>query len=73
MQRVAFSVREAAEALGVSPRTLVREIQRGNLRAARVARRVVIPADALAEFLGCRRMPEATMETTIQQERGNVQ
>jgi excisionase family DNA binding protein len=52
MQRLAYSVKEAAEALRVSPRTIVREIKRGNLRAARVSRRVVIPADALAELLG---------------------
>jgi excisionase family DNA binding protein len=52
MQRLAYSVKEAAEAVGVSPRTIVREIKRGNLRAARVSRRVVIPAESLAELLG---------------------
>lgn len=51
MERLAYSVREAAEALGVSSRTIVREIRRGHLRAVRVSRRVVIPADALAQFL----------------------
>jgi excisionase family DNA binding protein len=52
MERLAYSIKEAAEAIGVSPRTVVREIQRGHLRAIRVSRRVLVPARALAEFLG---------------------
>lgn len=59
MQRMAYSVKEAAELSGLSQRTVVRQIQRGTLRAVRISRRVVIPADALAEFLGCRSIPEA--------------
>jgi excisionase family DNA binding protein len=70
MERLAYSVKEAAGAIGVSPRTIVREIQRGRLRAARVSRRVVIPADALAEFLGCHTAPEATAERAVQQASG---
>jgi excisionase family DNA binding protein len=53
-QRLAYSVREAAQSLGVSARTIVREIQRGRLSAIRVGRRVLIPAQSLAEFLNCR-------------------
>jgi excisionase family DNA binding protein len=52
-QRLAYSVREAAESLGVSARTIVREIQRGRIRAIRIGRRVVVPAQSLAEFLNC--------------------
>ncbi len=51
MERLAYSVREAAQAVGVSTRTIVREIKRGRLRAVRISRRVVIPADALTQFL----------------------
>jgi len=53
MQRLAYSVKEAAELTGLSKRTITRQIQRGTLRSVRVSRRIVIPADALAEFLGC--------------------
>jgi excisionase family DNA binding protein len=56
MNRLAYSVKEAGAALGVSARTIVREVQRGRLRAARVGRRVLIPAEALTEFLN-RRVP----------------
>ncbi len=51
MERLAYSVREAAAALGVSTRTIVREIKRGHLQAVRVSRRVVIPTTALTQYL----------------------
>lgn len=51
MERLAYNIKEAAASLGVSARTIVREIQRGRLSAVRIGRRVVIPAQALAEFL----------------------
>lgn len=51
MERLAYSVKEAGEALGVSARTIVREIQRGRLNVIRIGRRVVIPAQSLAEFV----------------------
>lgn len=53
-QRLAYSVKEAGASLGVSARTIVREIQRGRLNAVRVGRRVLIPAQSLAEFLNSR-------------------
>lgn len=65
MERLAYSVKEAGAAIGVSPRTIVREIQRGRLRAIRVSRRVVIPAEALAEFLGCRNMAVAAAASLV--------
>lgn len=54
MERLAYSVKEAGEALGVSARTVVREIQRGRINAVRIGRRVVIPAQSLTEFLNGR-------------------
>lgn len=66
MQRLAYSVKEAAELTGLSKRTVTRQIQRGNLRAVRVSRRVVIPADALTEFLGCHNAKGATTERAVQ-------
>jgi excisionase family DNA binding protein len=53
MERLAYSVKEAATLIGVSGRTISREIQRGRLAVVRVGRRVLIPADALAAFAGC--------------------
>jgi excisionase family DNA binding protein len=52
--RLAYSVREAAEALGVSA-DLVRDlIRRGELRGVRVGRRVLIPSEELASWCGRR-------------------
>lgn len=50
-QRIAYSVKEAGASLGVSARTIVREIQRGRISAIRVGRRVIIPAQSLTDFL----------------------
>ncbi len=53
-QPLARGLKEAARAVGVSKYTLVREIKRGRLRAARIARRVVVPVEALKELLAVR-------------------
>ena len=56
MERLAYSVREAATALGVSSRTIVREIQRGHLSAIRIGKRVLIAQSELERLLlseGC--------------------
>ena len=48
----AYSVSEAAEVLGVS-QWLVREaIRRGEIRCARIGKRIIIPAAAIDQFLG---------------------
>lgn len=49
--RLAYSVREAAEALGVSPRTIYRLISRGDLEARKIGERTVITTAALAALL----------------------
>ena len=49
--RLAYSVDEAAELLGVGRSLLHDEISAGRLRVARVGRRVLVPADALRELL----------------------
>jgi len=53
---LAFSPAEAAEALGVSERTLRKLITRGELRVVRVGKRVLVPATVLREMLE----PQAT-------------
>ena len=47
----ALSVREAARLLGVSERATYRLVWDGDLRHARVGRRVVIPRRAVTDYL----------------------
>jgi len=54
--QLAFSPAEAAEALGVSERTLRKLITRGELRVVRVGKRALVPATVLREMLE----PQAT-------------
>lgn len=49
--KLAYTVAEAAEQLGVSPETVRREIDEGKIRAARIRGRVAIPHAALEEAL----------------------
>jgi excisionase family DNA binding protein len=51
MKKLAYGLRESSEALAVSVPFLRLEIARGRLRAARLGRRVVIPATELARYL----------------------
>jgi excisionase family DNA binding protein len=47
-----FTVAEVAEQLAVSPMTIRRLIQVGDLRAYRIGSSIRIPVSALREFLG---------------------
>lgn len=51
MRRFAYSVKEAAEGLGVGKSTLYREIEKGNIPSVRVGRRRVIPHHAMQEWM----------------------
>ena len=46
------NVRYWAETLGVSQKTVYREVERGNLRAAHVGTRLVITKTAILDYLG---------------------
>lgn len=46
-----FSRKEVAAMLGVDPKTVSREIRRGNLRAFRVGRAVRISRKALVDYM----------------------
>jgi len=50
--KLASSVNEAAEKLSVSRDSVVRAIQRGDLKAIRFGKRVLIPASELKRILG---------------------
>jgi excisionase family DNA binding protein len=47
-----YTVQEAAWVLGVEPSSVSRAIRLGTLRAVRRRDRLVVPASALARFLG---------------------
>ena len=46
-----LTVSEAATTLGVAPLTLYGAIRRGEIRAVRIGRRVLVPAAAIEELL----------------------
>lgn len=50
-ERLALSLAEVAEALGVSLSTLKREVARGELRVTRIGRRVVVRITELETYL----------------------
>ncbi len=52
MDRLTMTVAEAAAAVGVHHLTLRKAIARGELRAVRVGRRIIVPRSALEAFLG---------------------
>lgn len=56
-QRLAYSVREVASALGISNDLVRSMVQRGELQAIRLGRRVVIPAAELDRYV---QQPAAT-------------
>ena len=49
--RLAYSVTEAAERLGVGPMTLYREIAEGNLPAIRIRDRILVPKVVLERLV----------------------
>jgi len=63
IERLAFSVREAAAALGVSSRTLHDFVKTGSLPHFRLGARVLIPADALRNFIEQRTQSEKQTQT----------
>lgn len=52
MRKLGLSVREAAEALGVHTNHIYRLIWRGELKAARLGARLIIPKRELERLLG---------------------
>jgi excisionase family DNA binding protein len=51
VQPLAYTVRECAEALRISERTVRRAIAAGKLQAIRVGRLVRVPAESLQRFV----------------------
>ena len=51
LQRLTYSVREAAETLGISESQLRREIKAGHIKHLRFGKRVIIPKQVIADML----------------------
>lgn len=51
-ERMAYSVKEVALALGVSEWAVREEIRRGGIESVRVGRRVLVPRPALERLVG---------------------
>jgi excisionase family DNA binding protein len=51
-ERLTYTVGEAAEAIGVSRNLAYELARRGELRTVHVGRRILVPRNALREFLG---------------------
>ena len=54
IERLSFSVQEAAAAIGVSSRTVHDFVKNGTISHFRMGTRVLIPADALRDFIAVR-------------------
>jgi len=55
--RLCYSINEAAKLVGVCKRTIYNEISAGRLRKMKLARRALIPADALREWIDAASKP----------------
>ena len=51
LPRLAYKLKESAEILGVSEKSIRRLIARGLLKPSRALRHIIVPATELAEFL----------------------
>jgi excisionase family DNA binding protein len=51
-ERLTYTVEEAARAVGVSRGLAYELVRRGDLRTVHVGRRVLVPRDAVRDFLG---------------------
>ena len=51
-ERLTYTVEEAARAIGVSRGLAYELVRRGDLRTVHVGRRVLVPRDAVRDFLG---------------------
>jgi excisionase family DNA binding protein len=49
--RLLYGVMESAEQLSISQKEVRRLIERGDLKAVRLGRRVLVPAQALADYV----------------------
>lgn len=63
IERLAYSVREVAATIGVSSRTLHDYIKNGDIAHFRIGTRVLIPVEALREFVASRVQAEGLQQS----------
>lgn len=63
VEPLAVSIAQAAQAVGVSRRTLTSEIRDGRLRTARVRKRRVVPVEELRAYIRRAQNAEAAIDT----------
>jgi len=64
MDRRTMTVEEAAHMLGISRSSAYECVRRGELRALRLGRRLVVPRDALEELLASSQVTAPTLPQT---------
>jgi excisionase family DNA binding protein len=60
LKKIALTVKEAAQLLGLHTNTVRREIWRGNLKAVRLGHRVLVPVAELERLFGPMKPPAGT-------------
>ena len=61
IEKVGYSIEEAAQSLGVGRTTVYDLMNSGDLESVKVGRRRIIPVDAVSAFLAARRAAAAEM------------
>ena len=69
MERMTYTIVEAAQLLGVGKTTLYEAVRLGEIRAIRVRGRMVIARPVLAELLGCEPPSHPNEHTTTRLDR----
>jgi len=67
MDRRTMTVEEAAQMLGISRSSAYECVRRGELRALRLGRRLVVPRDALEELLASSQVAASTVPQALPQ------
>jgi excisionase family DNA binding protein len=65
IEKVGYSIEEAAQSLGVGRTTVYDLMNSGDLESVKVGRRRIIPADAIGAFLVARRAAAAEADARV--------
>lgn len=65
IEKVGYSIEEAAQSLGVGRTTVYDLMNSGDLESVKVGRRRIIPADAVGAFLAARRAATAGADARV--------
>lgn len=65
IEKVGYSIEEAAQSLGVGRTTVYDLMNSGDLESVKVGRRRIIPVDAVGAFLAARRSAAAEVDSRV--------